>query len=89
MSDFSLIKEKQIQQLIKALNKDLKKENAGFRAISTFFGIMFISDFNFKFLNNVSLHFSDSFYKWSEEWFKDRGYKLRWSEDIIVSISKL
>lgn len=85
----NLIKEKKLNQLIKELNKDLKKEKAGFRAISTLFGVNFITDFNIYFLTNVSLHFSTNFYSWVNNWFQNKGYKLRWSEQIIVDILPL
>lgn len=85
----NLIKEKKLNQFIKELNKDLKKEKAGFRAISTLFGVNFITDFNIYFLTNVSLHFSTNFYSWVNNWFQNKGYKLRWSEQIIVDISEL
>lgn len=85
----NLIKEKKLNQLIKELNKDLKKEKAGFQAISTLFGVNFITDFNIYFLTNVSLHFSTNFYSWANNWFQNKGYKLRWSEQIIVDISEL
>ena len=84
----NLIKEQKLNQLVKELNKDLKKEKAGFRAISTLFGVNFITDFNIYFLTNVSLHFSDNYYSWINEWFRNKGYKLRWSGQIIVNISE-
>lgn len=84
-----MIKGKKLHQLIKELNKDLKKEKAGFRAISTLFGVNFIADFNVYFLINVSLYFSDNCYNWINEWFKNKGYKLRWSGQIIVDISTM
>lgn len=84
-----MIKGKKLHQLIKELNKDLKKEKAGFRAVSTMFGINFIADFNIYFLTNVSLHFSANCYSWINEWFRNKGYELRWSGQIIVNISEL